>query len=606
MLLWTVCLAVLHAQELPNEPLPGVGETGVNEVTVELGVEPDQQASGHPIVAVATFDMPDGWYIYADSVNLELSPIGGEDGPVRVGELYLPAPERKYDEILEKEVDYYAGTLRIRRVLEIAGAASAGRLNLTLRASYQACSPDVCYPPETVELEADVEVLGPGAEAVDVNLPEKAPRAEVPDTKAVGEESDSEQLQEKGLLATVALSFLAGLALALTPCVYPMIPITVSVIGATATESRLSGLGRSLVYVLGISLMYAVLGLVAAATGRAFGTLLQHPAVYIGLAVIFVLLAGAMFDLFSIELFSTSANRLQQKVRGRAGLIGIMALGMLSGVALTPCSAPVIIAAMGYVLKTSNLAMGFLIFFSIAWGMGTPLVILGTFSGMISSMPKSGGWQETVKHVFGFGLIGAAVYFLGQSGLLGTFWFDMVVAAFLLVTSVFAGAFDHLDPSSTWWPRACKAVGLILLASAVVIFVEPFLESSPAALQPEETIQWRDSLDQARDVAREQGQPLMIYFWQEYCPACRKLENSVFPHPSVLQASEELVCVKFDGTESKSPDVEPVLNRYEIRGFPTIVFVTPEGEMISDLTLVGYAPPERLAGAMRKATEAGD
>jgi thiol:disulfide interchange protein DsbD len=313
-LLWIICLGALHAQDLPADSLPGLGGASAEDVAVEATIEPSRQAPGQPVVAVVTFDMPEGWYIFSDSVGLELTSPAGEGAPVRAGELHRPRPKSKFDDLLEQQVDYYEGQLRVRRGLHLRENAPQGELNLTLEAAYQACSPNVCYQPTSVEVEATLQVLPSDAEPVEVTLPQKEePVGPTDGTDASSSGQWVDRLEGQGLLATMILSFLAGLALSLTPCVYPMIPITVSVIGATATESRLSGLGRSLVYVLGISLMYAALGLVAAASGRAFGTVLQNPAVYVGLAVLFVLLAAAMFDLFSIQLFSSWANRLQHK-----------------------------------------------------------------------------------------------------------------------------------------------------------------------------------------------------------------------------------------------------------------------------------------------------
>ena len=598
VILWVLALCGAIGQELPAPSLPGEAPEGVS---LEARIRPEKQAPGNRIVAEVTFDIPEKWYVYADSVDVEVVPPEDDPSWFLAAWFHRPESRTRYDEILEKQVQYFSGELRLQRVIDLEKGAPEGARQIQVKVSYQACSPDLCYLPEETTLTADLEVLAAGTDPVAVDLPPRDSPDRAP-TDATASDVDGD-LEERGLLAAILLSFLAGLGLALTPCVYPMIPITVSVIGATSTESRLSGFGRSLVYVLGISLMYAALGLIAAGTGRAFGTLLQHPAVYITLAAVFVLLAAAMFDLFSIQLFGNWASRLQQKVRGRAGLIGILALGMLSGVALTPCSAPVIIGAMGYVLKTGNLAIGFLIFFSIAWGMGTPLVILGTFSGVLGSLPESGAWQETVKHIFGFGLLGAALYFFGQSGLLSEFWLDMLLGGFLLVTSVFAGAFDRLTPDSSWWPRIRKSAGLLLLVGAVVVLSRPFVSVQTSQ---ESTINWQPSLSQARTQAEQQDRSMMLYFWQDYCPACRKLERSTFPASSVQAASRELVCVKFDGTRADDPDVKEVLDRYKVRGFPTIVFVGPDGKLLFDQTLVGYVSPTRLAQAMRAAAGGPD
>jgi thiol:disulfide interchange protein DsbD len=178
----------------------------------------------------------------------------------------------------------------------------------------------------------------------------------------------------------------------------------------------------------------------------------------------------------------------------------------------------------------------------------------------------------------------------------------MLMAAFLLLTAVFAGAFDTIRPSTGWWPRLCKGMGLLLLVGAAVVFIGSFGGSIGTAPAPEPQIQWRQSVEAARSAAREGDRPMMIYFTQERCKECRHLEKSTFPDPAVVEASEGLVCVKFDGTDSDDPELKRVLDRYGVRVFPTIVFVTPEGEILPDLTVVGFVGPDRLASLMGQAT----
>ncbi len=589
------------AQNLPAFPADSNDAEKDGGVSVDAQVNPSRQVPGERLVAEVNYNIPDRWYIFAHSVEVKIAKKDGADQWLNVGGQHQPEPETKYDELLEKQVEYYTGRVTVQRVLSVAPDAPAQTLTVPLQVSYQACSETTCYPPTTRQVEIDVEFLPADSDPRDVNIPATT-RGKNSDRASVGaqtEEVPDAGFRDEGLLALLVFSYLAGLALALTPCVYPMIPITMSVIGASSAESVWGGLGRSLVYVLGISLMYATLGLIAAASGSVFGTMMQHPAVYVGLAILFTVLAAAMFDLLSIQLFGTWTNRLQQKVRGRAGLIGILLLGVLSAIALTPCSAPVIIGAMGFVMKTGNLLAGFLAFFCIAWGMGTPLVLVGTFGGMLRSLPESGEWQDTVKHAFGFGLLAAALYFFLHSGLLGGFWSDMVVGGFLVVCSVFAGAFDRLAPDSSWWPRLCKSVGLLLLIAAVFVFGGA-IGWGGALPEKGEGIEWEPSLMQARRKSREQDKPMMIYFWQEMCPSCEQLVQSTFPDPAVVERSDEFVCVKFDGTDAQNKRVKKVLNRYGVKGFPTLVFVDSSGQSVKDATRVGYVPPGELVQVMEQ------
>ncbi|MFW6456921.1 MAG: protein-disulfide reductase DsbD family protein [Planctomycetota bacterium] len=567
------------------------------EVSVRARVNPEKQVPGNPVVVEFVYDVPENWYVYSESIEVDLNGDGDESEWVSEGRISMPEKRTKFDEILEKEVDYFDGQFTVKRVLHLSSDAPQETITVPFNVAYQACSETTCHPVKEERVTVDVGILSTADEPVDVSLPEDSEDGEDETEDGFEQRADLEDVdaEEEGLWTLLLFSYVAGLGLALTPCVYPMIPITVSVIGATSSESWWDGFGRSLVYVLGISLMYATLGLIAAASGHAFGTFMQHPAVYVGLAVLFVLLAAAMFDLFSIQFVGSWANRLQQKVRGRAGLLGILLLGILSGVALTPCSAPVIIGAMGFVMRTGNMWAGFLAFFCIAWGMGTPLVLVGTFGGALNALPKSGEWQDSVKHIFGFGLLAAALYFFLHSGLLGDFWSEVVVGSFLLICGVFSGAFDRITPESSWWPRLCKSVGLLFIVAAIFVF------SGPLGIQktePGESIEWAQSVEEARETAEEKEAPMMIYFWQENCPECDRLAEDSFVDPEVVQRSRDIVCVKFDGTDSREESVREVLSRYDVWGFPTIVFVGSDGEIVEEATRVGYVSPEELKTVM--------
>jgi len=559
------------------------------DFTLTARLEPPEQAPGHPVVAVVAFACPQGWYIYENSVSVAVAPPQDADPVVSVRDVRLPPPQVKYDKFLEEQVSYYEGGFSARLVLDVLDGAQEAERTLTLKASYQGCSEKLCYAPATRELEVRLSVLAAGADPVPVDLTQEPavspPRR--PEADFTG----------RSLAASVVLAFVLGLGLVLTPCVYPMIPITMSVIGATTTDRRLSALVRSLVYVLGISVTYALLGVIAAKVGGVFGTLLQHPAVYLALAALFAVMAASMLGLFTIQVEGSRVARLQERLRGRAGLVGVFALGLLSGVAVTPCAAPAVFAAMGYVLKTGNAVAGFLIFFAIAWGMGVPLVVVGTFGGLLKSLPKPGRWQETVKGAFGLGLLGAGVYFVGLSRVLPDLWYRMFVGAFLLSAGVFVGAFDSLTDSSGWLPRAKKALGLMLAVGALAAFAQPLLAGRTAAPGPR--ISWITSEQSALGAAAQQGAPVMLYFWQERCAECVQLKKGTFTDPGVVDESRRFACAEIDGTEAGSPAVRRVLQEYGVIGFPTIAFVASDGRRLNDRTLRGYVSAEELLEVMR-------
>lgn len=568
---------------------------------------PGQQAPGSAVVVEVKFICPPNWFIYHDKIRVALAEEDGRVLPVRAGEFTLPAPRTRYDQFLAKEVRYHDGKFSAWLVLDVKDDAPAGERVLPLEITYQGCSDMVCFAPVVKNVGLRLTVLPAGSNALPVALPPKptpaatldgSPPADVPAAGAA--QAIARRLGEHGLLMALIVAYVLGWGLVLTPCVYPLIPVTLSVIGATATGSRMSGLGRSLVYVLGISVTYGAAGVIAGRAGETFGTRFQHPAFYVVMAVLFFVLAAAMFGVISIQLQSSWTARLQAGLRGRAGLIGIFLIGVLSAVAATACIAPVLVGAALYVTTTGDQFGGFLIFIAIAWGMGTPLVVLGTFSGLLKSLPKSGGWMLAVKYLFGFGLVGAGVYFIGQSGVLGAFWYPIFVGSVLLVASVFVGAFDQVPSAADRVLRGRKALGLLLVAGAVVALAQPLLQRLPAgAAEPREGIIWATSLEDARAEAREAGRPAMVYFWAERCSACVKLKKRTFPDPAVVEESKRFVCVMVDGTDWPRDQQVQMRKEYGVFGFPTITLVTSKGEVLSDGVLAGYVSPEKLLNAMR-------
>lgn len=220
-------------------------------------------------------------------------------------------------------------------------------------------------------------------------------------------------------LAYIAV-FLGGVVTSFTPCIYPMVPITVAYIGGRSGASRLKGLFLSLFYVLGMAVTYASLGAFAALTGKLFGAFSTNPILYLVIANIFIFLGLSMIDAITLPIPSFLSGRQSGKKTG--GYFGAFLIGLLAGTVAAPCTAPVLGVVLTLVAAKQSVIYGITLLFVFSVGLGTLLIIVGTFAGLMSSLPKTGKWSEIIKKSFGWLMIAAGEYFLIKSGDLGLFW----------------------------------------------------------------------------------------------------------------------------------------------------------------------------------------
>lgn len=222
-------------------------------------------------------------------------------------------------------------------------------------------------------------------------------------------------IQTNPFLAFAAV-FVAGIIVSFTPCVYPVIPITLGFIGARSAGSKRKGFLLSLVYVFGMALMYAILGAFASLSGKLFGQIGSHPVTYFIVANVCLLLGLSMLDVFQIPQISLGSSAQPRK---KNGFLGVFIIGLFAGLIVGPCTAPVLAAVLVYVASKHNLFYGFSLLFVFGYGIGFFMIILGTFTGLLASIPRSGKWLEIVKKIFGWILILAAEYlFIKMGGLL--------------------------------------------------------------------------------------------------------------------------------------------------------------------------------------------
>ena len=401
-----------------------------------------------------------------------------------------------------------------------------------------------------------------------------------------------------GPLLALGLAFVGGVLTSLTPCVYPLIPITVSIFGA-----RKAGRGEAMVlsglYVLGIGAMYTGLGVGAALTGQAFGGVMNNPVIIGVVALVFAVMAASMFGAFELALPASLQARLNTV--GGSGRPGAFAMGLVAGVIAAPCTGPVLTSILLLIAKQGSVALGAGLMLSYALGMGLLFFLIGAFS---LSLPKSGPWMETVKSLFGVALLAAAAIYLKDllPGLKAVFsaapaaaW----VAAGVAAAGVLLGALHQSfhGPASE---RALKAFGVALVVAGVTYAAGAATARERA--RSAEGFTWLKTEAEAVALARSSGRPIIIDFWAEWCTACKELDKIAWSDPRVQAEASRFVAVKADGTESTDAFMA-LADKYGVVGMPTVIFIDGRGREVRD-RIIGAVDADEMLSRLKAVDDA--
>ena len=379
-------------------------------------------------------------------------------------------------------------------------------------------------------------------------------------------------LQDGSYLGALALIFIAGLATSLTPCVYPMIAITVSVFGARQAESRSKAALLSSAFVLGIAALFTPLGVISALTGSAFGSLLASPWVVGALAALFTIMALSMFGLFDIALPSALQNKLAEA--GGFGVRGAFVLGFVNGLIAAPCTGPVLAVLLTWVATTGNVGFGALALFVYAIGIGVLFWVVGTFA---ITLPKSGHWIEWTKSIFGIAMLALAFYYLRgflpypRPEVRDATW--LAVALGLLAGGIIVGAVHLSFRGGSAGQRLRKGVGIAACVAGLLGAV-----GYAEALPPGSHITWTEDFQVGKSTALSQGRPMLVDFGADWCGACQELERDVLSDPRVVAEAQRFVTVRVDLSTDKATDEKwALLKDYEQPGLPLVVLHHSDG-----------------------------
>ena len=385
-----------------------------------------------------------------------------------------------------------------------------------------------------------------------------------------------------GVVWTLLGIFFGGMALNLTPCIYPLIPITVSYFGGRSTSKKGPLLAHGLCYIGGLALTNSSLGVAAALTGGLMGAMLQNPLVLAAVAVILLVFSTSLFGFWE---FRMPYWLTQAASKSYAGYFGSLFMGITLGVVAAPCIGPFVLGLLTWVAGMGNPFLGFLIFFTLSLGLGLPLFFLAMFSGQIEKLPRSGEWMLWVRKLMGWILVGMAAYFIRP--VLTKTAGDIVLAGVALGAGLHLGWIDRTK-------AAFRAFGWLKTGAGIAgLVTATYLIGSLAMAGP--GVNWQSYSDQMIADAVKHHKPVIIDFSAAWCAPCRELDEITFHHLEIVRLSKaDVIMVKVDLTRKGNPVHERLLKQFEIKGVPTVVFIDASGKERHDLRLMDFLPPDKF------------
>ena len=601
---WTEAVKLRKiASGTPKLQLGQVGTTDAEFLPVDEAFEPVLIPVDGNTVEVS-WQITPGYYLYKDkiSVNTNTENVG-------LGSLELPKGKTKFDEFFG-ESEVYVKDVFAR--LSLARSTS-GRTNFDLEVNYQGCAEaGLCYPPTTRVLSVEL------AEAKSIgDLPASASAAPVSEQARL-----AQIITGSSIWAAAGLFFLAGLGLAFTPCVLPMVPILSGIIAGEGDDvTPMRGFTLALSYVLGMALVYTGAGIAAAAAGMQLQATFNQPWILILFASVFVILALGMFGTYDLAMPSSIQNKLSS-VSGKqksGTMIGAFVMGALSALIVTACVAPALIAALTVMAQTGDMLRSGIALFAMSLGMGAPLLLVGAAQGKF--LPKSGPWMIAVKNAFGFMMLGLAIWMLSR--ILPGSATMLLWAVLVFMAGVFMGGLTTLTSESGSAQKLGKGFGFLAIFYGILLLLGALSGGSnpmkPLATfsmggsttiaeeaheLPFRRIKTVDDLDREVAAAASQGKTAFLDFYADWCVSCKEMEAYTFTDDDVRSALSNTVWLQADVTANDEADQE-LLHRFGVFGPPTIIFFGKDGQQRHGYEVVGYMKAKDFVEHLQQAFGAG-
>jgi len=489
--------------------------------------------------------------------------------------LNYPKPDRKTFAFAQgKELLVYEGKVGMTTALDVPADFRGDQVRIAATMRYQACNDTTCLPPST----AESEVLVPVSAAASIQ-PLQTPHSSA---SATAPADVGAWMAQRGLLVTLLFVGMLGLALNLTPCVYPMISVTIAFFGTQGHHHTTRVALLAALYVLGITLSFAAVGVAAALSGGLFGAALQKPVVLISIAAMLVALALSSFGGYQLRPPRALMHYVNRATRGAAGAFF---MGLTMGIVAAPCVGPVVVGLLLFVGSTQSVLLGFELFFALGLGMGLPYLALAMTAGSIKALPRSGEWLVWVEHFFGFMLLALAAYFLQPilPAPLNRWLLPVLVGS----AGMYLGFVDRAGHALRSFRSIQRAVGIGVVAVAVWLAAPHRAESS---------ISWMVLDGVHHEPAHAAGRPAIIDFVAEWCIPCHEMDSATFADPAVRAEAARFAMYKADMTR-ETEQTSAVVDRYAVQGVPTIIFFDSTGKEVQ--RSVGYIDAGEMLTAMR-------
>ncbi len=562
----------IQAQESAKDPL-----------SIQVAASPSEIKPKNEYSVQLNLQLPKGFHAYEDQFKVTvLEPSGIISKTITLNPL-----KKWFDKFSKKDRTGIEGNSSMTILLETPDRFVDDNGKLVFELTYQACSDAFCLFPKSKDVSIPVTFTGK----------EKATPANMPKDMSLFSTEGFSYFLGQSLWLALILAFLAGIVTSFTPCIFPMIPITLAILNNhSERRTRLTNFLISIIYVLGIATTYSILGLLAAKSGMLFGSILSNPYVLSFICGLFFLMALSMYGAFELQMPSFITQRFGQGPKQK-GYLGAYLSGLFAGIVASPCVGPVLVSILTYVSTQQSSVFGFFLLFTYAMGMGLIFIVLGSSTELLRKLPRSGPWMETTKVILGtLMLVGFFYYF---ELLVPMRVFQSVLGVALVTLASLYGAF--LKPGNKKRDLIRKGFMQAALILGFAFFVMgvtgldgksgPNIEFQDVKFNKDNL--WKPFSESALEQAKLDKKTVIVDFFADWCAACWELEEKVFTTAEFRERAKNIVLLKMDATKD-STSLNELKKKYGIVGLPTILFFDSTGTWIKAKTLTEFENKDKF------------